>query len=91
MKKGILDRLAYKEKVLFFANAKRATVGQIGQIIDGDIVNFHVGKLRGMIVTRSDGQFKFDNKAEALACAKDFRTMSLKKASEMGLISKTDK
>lgn len=85
MKKTNINELAYEDKVLFFAMAKRATVGQIGQIVDGNIVNFYVGKLRGMIVTGTDGQYKFGQREDAMACAKEFRSMAREKATEMGL------
>lgn len=86
MKKSKLDNLSYNEKVLYFAGAKRATVGTISQIVDRNIVSFFVGKLRGMIVSTSDGQYKFTTKEEAISCAREFRSWSNKIAREMGLI-----
>ena len=67
----------FGERVQFYAEAKRATVGTITQIVDGDFKKFFVGKLRGRIVSRiGDGQYKFGTKAEAKSCAIGFRDHS---------------
>jgi len=81
-----LKDLTYNDRVLFFARARRTTVGTITQIIDGNFKNFFVGKLRGLIVSRiGDDQYKFDSKAEAKACAIGFREYSRELAVELGL------
>ena len=40
--------------------------------MDGELVRFHVGKLRGKVVGSADS-YKFSTKEEAYKCAYDFR------------------
>lgn len=85
MKKALKD-MTYNERVLFYAQAPRATVGTITQIVDGDFKKFFVGKLRGRIVSRiGDDQYKFESELEAKSCAIGFRDHSRKLAGELGL------
>ncbi len=82
-KKALKD-MDYNERVLFFAQAPKATVGTITQIVDGDFKKYFVGKLRGQIVSRiGDGQYKFDSETEAKSCAVGFRDHSRKLAAEL--------
>lgn len=61
-----------KENLEHYANAKRITTGIIHQIVDGSLVPFYVGKLRGTIVG-SATKYKFKTKEEAYQCAYEFR------------------
>lgn len=61
-----------KENLEHYATAKRITTEVIHQFVDGELVRFHVGKLRGKIVG-STIKYKFETKEEAYQCAYDFR------------------
>lgn len=60
------------QKMHYYATSKRITTGIIQQFIDGELVKFHVGKLRGNIVGSADN-YKFNTKEEAYKCAFNFR------------------
>ena len=86
MKRVTTAGMTYEEKLVFYATAKRATVGTIHQLVDRDFKRYFVGKLRGKIVSRiGDGQFKFDNPADAIDCAKGFRDNSRQLARTLNL------
>lgn len=61
-----------RENLEHYATAKRITTGVIQQFVDGELVRFHVGKLRGKIVG-SATKYKFATKEDAYQCAYDFR------------------
>lgn len=71
------------DKVIHYATAKRITTGRISQIVDGDFKSYWVGKLRGMIVSRSDGEYRFDTESDAYAAAHEFRERCREKASRL--------
>lgn len=64
--------MTYNQKLEFYASAKRITTQVIQQFVDGELVKFHVGKLRGNIVGDKDS-YKFKTKEEAYSCALEFR------------------
>lgn len=69
-----ISEMSYKEKLVFYATAKRASVGTISQIVDGDFRKFFVGKLNGRIVSRHpDNEYRFETAKEALEAARSFR------------------
>ena len=72
------------EKEVYYGTG-RATVGEIQQFIDGELVRFYVGRLRGKFVGPKDN-FKFKTKEEALKCASDFRENCRTNAKKMGLL-----
>ncbi|ABL01315.1 hypothetical protein Ppro_3724 (plasmid) [Pelobacter propionicus DSM 2379] len=77
----------YQKKLIFYATAKRITVGTITQIEDGNFVTSFVGKLRGKIVSRpEDGAYKFSTQTEARECAHSFRQKAQVEARNLGLI-----
>lgn len=71
-----LDAMTQGERTEYWATAKRATAGTIGQLEHKNFHTYWVGKLRGMIVSRPDGRWKFDTKPEALDAARQFRDMA---------------
>lgn len=71
-----------KENLEHYANAKRITTGIIHQIVDGSLVPFHVGKLRGNIVG-SATKYKFKTKEEAYQCASEFRDSCREELAEL--------
>ncbi len=73
-----------EEKIAFYATARRAYAGTINQIVDGDVVTYWVGKLRGNIVSFED-EYKFITQEEAVECARKFRKMCLRKARQLNL------
>lgn len=79
--------MTYHEKLVFYATAKRARVGTIGKIEDGNFVDYFVGKLRGKIVSKDDRTYKFVSKTDALNCARDFRKNCRTDAVKLGLLS----
>lgn len=76
----------YKEKLLHYATAKRATAGQITNIVDGDFVTMWAGKLNGVFV-KLDDEFKKDTKEEALDVARRYRKHCIDEAVKLGLLS----
>lgn len=74
-----LDAMTQHERAEYWATAKRATAGTIGQLEHKNFRTYWVGKLRGMIVTRPDGTWKFDTKPEAIDAARQFRDMARNK------------
>lgn len=79
-----MKKKTFKQKVLYYATAPRATIGQISQIVNGDIVDFFVGKLRGIIVSTPDSRYKFGTPEEAKVCAITFRVNARSVATERG-------
>ena len=75
----------YEQKLLHYATAPRATAQKITQVVDGDLVDFWVGKLRGVCVKMGD-QFKFKHKEDALNLARKFRQDCINEAKDKGLI-----
>ena len=51
-----LENMTYHEKLVFYANAPRLSIGTIGNIENGNFVNYFVGKLRGKIVSTDNGE-----------------------------------
>jgi hypothetical protein len=76
----------YEQKLIHYATAPRATAGKLTQYIDGDFVTYWVGRLRGVFVKIGD-DFKFDNKADALALARRYREECVTEAKMKGLIA----
>ena len=66
-----LNTMSYAERLQFFSRG-RVTTGKITQVIDKKLVDFHVGKLRGIIVQDVKGNFKFATVDEARAAAQWF-------------------
>lgn len=61
------------EKIVHYATAPRATAGTITQIQGGRLVSSWGGKLRGMIVSDADGNYKHPTREAAIECARNFR------------------
>ena len=66
-----LNTMSYAERLQFFSRG-RVTTGKITQVIGKELIDFHVGKLRGIIVQDVKGNFKFDTVDEARAAAQCF-------------------
>jgi|GEM_PF-2123462 len=79
MNAAALNRMTQHERITYWATAKRAYAGTISQLENKDFRKYWVGKLRGTIVTRTDGVWKFDTKAEAIDAAKQFRDLARSK------------
>ena len=78
------EEMSYHEKLVFYATAKRASVGTLSQIVDGDFKKFFVGKLNGKIVSRyPDNEYRFDTPREALEAARSFRNHAQKELNAM--------
>lgn len=73
------------ENIVFYATAKRASAGEIHQIVDGCFKRFWIGRLRGMFVGPTGGKWKFDTREEAVDCARRFRQGCIDEAIELGL------
>ncbi len=71
------------EKIVYYASG-RVTVGHIQQFIDGELVRFFVGRLRGKYVGPKD-DFKFDTPEEARQCAINFRQKCRDDMERLGL------
>ena len=72
----------YQERLNYFATAKRIDTQVISQYIDGDFINFYVGKLRGKIVGGKD-TYKFKEKADAISNARNFRQSCIDELKEV--------
>ena len=62
----------YKEKLIWYATAPRATAGKLTQYENGNFVTYWAGKLRGTFVMIG-GEFKFNNKLDAINLARRYR------------------
>ena len=74
-----------EKKLKFYATAPRAYAGTISQIVDGNLVTYWVGKLRGRIVSTTGNNYKFVTKNEALDCARRFRELCRDEAEILGI------
>jgi hypothetical protein len=61
------------EKAAHYATAPRVTAARITQIQDGRFVSSWVGKLRGMVVSDINDNYKHPTREAALECARNFR------------------
>lgn len=77
--------MTFHEKLKFYATG-RPTVGTLSQIVDGEFVDYFVGKVRSIIVTNKNGEYKFNDTKSALQCAIEFRNNCRKDATELGLL-----
>ena len=66
-----LNKLPLKERAAYFAGG-RVSVGTITQVQGKTLVNYFVGKVRGVPVTGESGRFCFDTEPEARDCAESF-------------------
>ena len=60
------------DKVSYYARARKVAVGRITQLVGGNFRSYWVGKLRGMIVSRDDGEYRFETEEDARAAAEQF-------------------
>ena len=71
----------YEEKLVYYGTAPRVSAGKL---TDKNFVTMWAGKLRGNFVSMT-GEFKFANKADALALARAYRQSCFDKAKSKGL------
>lgn len=74
-----------EQKIQHYATAKRATAGKITQIVNRKFKSFWVGKLRGTIVSHSDGNYRFNDRQAALECARGVRGRCRTFAKQLGI------
>ncbi len=72
MAKVNLDEMNYRQRLEYFASGS-VTTGKITQLLDDCLEDFHVGKVRGRIVSGENNEYKFGTKEEAHAAALSFR------------------
>jgi hypothetical protein len=77
--------MTYEERLVHYATASRATAGKITNIVDGRFVTKWAGRLGGTFVSMN-GKWKFTNKQDALALARDYRQSCFDEAKSKGLI-----
>ena len=75
----------YNKRLLHYATAKRATAGQITNIVDGEFTTKWAGKLHGKFVKLGD-EFKKDTKSQALDVARRYRQSCIDEALKSGLM-----
>lgn len=86
MKMQIAEKkMTQKEKLVFYATAKRATALRISQIVDGKSEDHWIGRLNGRFVGYRS-RYKFPDKESAIQCARNIRQSCLARAVKMGLI-----
>lgn len=88
-KKLKTSTMSRDEKLVFYAQAPRAYAGKIHKYEKGNFVTYWAGKLRGIFVSPSEGDFKFNDKAQAIECARQFRRSCQEEAVQRGLLSAT--
>lgn len=62
----------YKEKLKFYAGARRADAVKLHRVVDGNFVPYWVGTLRGKLVT-IDSTIKHHDRESAVNDARAFR------------------
>jgi hypothetical protein len=81
-----LEKVVTKEdRIKLFATAPKASAGTITQIEDGKMRTYWLGKLRGKFVADIGGRYKFDSRAEAVECARQFREHAKSEAARLGI------
>lgn len=65
------NKLSRRKKCKFFAT-RRITVGKISQYVNGQFVDYFVGKIGGKIISRND-EYKFTNREDAINLALWFK------------------
>lgn len=72
-----------RERLEFYANAKRASAGLIHQVEDGDFVAYWIPKLNGKYVALVSGGSKFKVRSDAVEEARKFRDLCRRDLSEL--------